>query len=100
MGASGLVGRLMTSTWANHGSPWHTVPLQYRGPQTLFDSRNIPWNFADGPDELLKWMDRFGALETLIVMAGVNSTEMIDRHYSKYCPLLNAEVHSGRKKKH
>ena len=26
-----------------------------------------------------------------------NSTEMIDRHYSKYSPLLNAEVHSGRK---
>ncbi|MDA8770434.1 site-specific integrase [Planktomarina temperata] len=29
-----------------------------------------------------------------------NSTEMIDRHYSKYSPLLNAEVYSGRKKKH
>ena len=29
-----------------------------------------------------------------------NSTEMIDRHYSKYSPLLNAEVHSGRQKKH
>ena len=26
-----------------------------------------------------------------------NSTEMIDKHYSKYSPLLNAEVHSGRK---
>ena len=29
-----------------------------------------------------------------------NSTKMIDRHYSKYSPLLNAELHSGRKKKH
>ncbi|MDB3961773.1 site-specific integrase [Paracoccaceae bacterium] len=28
-----------------------------------------------------------------------NSTEMIDRHYSKYSPLLNAEVHSGRRKR-
>jgi integrase len=27
-----------------------------------------------------------------------NSTEMIDRHYSKYSPLLNARVHSGRKR--
>ena len=27
-----------------------------------------------------------------------NSTEMIDRHYSKYSPLLNAEVHSGRRR--
>ena len=27
-----------------------------------------------------------------------NSTEMIDRHYSKYSPLFNAEVHSGRKR--
>jgi integrase len=26
-----------------------------------------------------------------------NSTEMIDRHYSKYSPLINAELHSGRK---
>ena len=26
-----------------------------------------------------------------------NSTDIIDRHYSKYSPLLNAEVHSGRK---
>lgn len=26
-----------------------------------------------------------------------NSTEMIDRHYSKYSPLLNAKLHSGRK---
>ena len=29
-----------------------------------------------------------------------NSTEMIDRHYSKCSPLLNAELYSGRKKKH
>ena len=29
-----------------------------------------------------------------------NSTVMLDKHYSKYSPLLNAEVHSGRKKKH
>ena len=28
-----------------------------------------------------------------------NSTEMIDRHYSKYSPLINAELHSGRKQK-
>ena len=28
-----------------------------------------------------------------------NSTEIIDRHYSKYSPLLNAEVHSGQKRK-
>lgn len=29
-----------------------------------------------------------------------NSAEMIDRQYSKYSPLLNAELHSGRQKKH
>ena len=28
-----------------------------------------------------------------------NSTEMIDRHYSKYSPLINAELLSGRKQK-
>ena len=25
-----------------------------------------------------------------------NSTAMVDKHYSKYSPLLNAELHSGR----
>ena len=29
-----------------------------------------------------------------------NSTEMIDRHYGKYSPLLNADLHNGRKKKY
>ncbi|MCR9069087.1 MAG: hypothetical protein NXH79_09600 [Rhodobacteraceae bacterium] len=28
-----------------------------------------------------------------------NSTAMLDKHYSKYSPLLNAELHSGRTKK-
>ena len=28
-----------------------------------------------------------------------NSTEMIDKHYSKYSPLLNADLHSGRQRK-
>ncbi len=71
MGASGRVGRLITRTWGKHDSPWHTVPLQYRRPHRLFNSTNIPWDVTDGPDGLLKWIDRFGALETLIVMAGV-----------------------------
>ena len=78
MGASGRVGRLIASSWANCDNPWHTVPLQYRSPQTLFHSRNIPWDVTDGPDGLLKWMDRFGALETLIVMAGVTPATSSD----------------------
>ena len=32
----------------------------------------------DGPDGLLEWMDRFGALETLIVMAGVTPATSSD----------------------
>lgn len=28
-----------------------------------------------------------------------NSTAMLDKHYSKYSPLINAELHSGRQKK-
>lgn len=78
MGASGRVGRLIASAWANRDSPWHTVPLQYRRPQTLFHSRIIPWDVADGPDGLLYWMDRFGTLETLIVMAGVTPATSSD----------------------
>ena len=78
MGASGRVGRLIASAWANRDSPWRTVPLQYRRPQTLFHSGNIFWDVTDGPDGLLKWMDRFGNLETLIVMAGVTPATSSD----------------------
>ena len=78
MGASGRVGQLIASAWAKRDSPWRTVPLQYRRPQTLFHSGNILWDVTDGPDGLLKWMDRFGFLETLIVMAGVTSATSSD----------------------
>ena len=78
MGASGRVGRLITSAWANRESPWCAVPLQYRRSQTVFQSRNILWDVTDGPDGLLKWMDRFGALKTLIVMAGVTPATSSD----------------------
>lgn len=72
------MGRLITSSWANRDSPWHTVPLQFRNLQTPVHSRNIPWDVADGPDGLLEWMDRFTALETLIVMAGVTPATSSD----------------------
>ena len=62
---------------------------------------------ADGRTRTLYYWRHFYA--TLNLERGVrthalsrqlgNSTEMIDRHYSKYSPLLNAELHSGRKKK-
>ena len=78
MGASGRVGRLIASAWSNSDSPWQSVPLQYRRPQILSHSRNIPWDVTYGPDGLLKWMDRFGSLEALIVIAGVTPATSSD----------------------
>ncbi|AII86813.1 DNA integration/recombination/inversion protein [Planktomarina temperata RCA23] len=61
---------------------------------------------ADGRTRTLYSLRHFYA--TLNVERGVtthalsrqlgNSTEMIDGHYSEYSPLLNAELHSGRKR--
>jgi len=71
IGASGRVGRLVTRTWASPNSPYHQVPLQFRHKTAVPDDRTLPWDIAEGPDGLLRWIARFGPLNALVVMAGV-----------------------------
>ena len=83
-----------------------TVPNLNRAFNALLDELDLKTG-ADGRTRTLYSWRHFYATQDL--ERGVsthalsrqlgNSTEMIDRHYSKYSPLLNAEVHSGRKKK-
>jgi nucleoside-diphosphate-sugar epimerase len=47
------------------------MPLQYRHKTAVLDARTLPWDIAEGPDGLLRWMARFGRLNALVVMAGV-----------------------------
>ena len=82
-----------------------TVPNLNRAFNALLDELNLKTG-ADGRTRTLYSWRHFYATQDL--ERGVsthalsrqlgNSTEMIDRHYSKYSPLLNAEVHSGRKR--
>ena len=82
-----------------------TVPNLNRAFNSLLDELNLKTG-ADGRTRTLYSWRHFYATQDL--ERGVsthalsrqlgNSTEMIDRHYSKYSPLLNAEVHSGRKR--
>ena len=84
-----------------------TVPNLNRAFNALLDELDLKAG-ADGRTRTLYSFRHFYA--TLNLERGVtthalsrqlgNSTEMIDKHYSKYSPLLNAEVHSGRKPKH
>ena len=81
-----------------------TVPNLNRAFNALLDELDLKTG-ADGRTRTLYSWRHFYATQDL--ERGVsthalsrqlgNSTEMIDRHYSKYSPLLNAEVHSGRK---
>lgn len=81
-----------------------TVPNLNRAFNALLDELDLKLG-ADGRTRTLYSWRHFYATQDL--ERGVsthalsrqlgNSTEMIDRHYSKYSPLLNAEVHSGRK---
>ena len=81
-----------------------TVPNLNRAFNSLLDELDLKTG-ADGRIRTLYSWRHFYATQDL--ERGVsthalsrqlgNSTEMIDRHYSKYSPLLNAEVHSGRK---
>ena len=83
-----------------------TVPNLNRAFNALLDDLDLKTG-ADGRTRTLYSWRHFYATQDL--ERGVsthalsrqlgNSTEMIDRHYSKYSPLLNAEVHSGRAKK-
>jgi len=80
-----------------------TVPNLNRAFNALLDELDLKTG-ADGRTRTLYSWRHFYATQDL--ERGVsthalsrqlgNSTEMIDRHYSKYSPLLNAEVHSGR----
>ena len=82
-----------------------TVPNLNRAFNALLDELDLKTG-ADGRTRTLYSWRHFYATQDL--ERGVsthalsrqlgNSTEMIDRHYSKYSPLLNAEVHSGRNK--
>ena len=82
-----------------------TVPNLKRAFNALLDELDLKTG-ADGRTRTLYSWRHFYATQDL--ERGVsthalsrqlgNSTEMIDRHYSKYSPLLNAEVHSGRKR--
>ena len=82
-----------------------TVPNLNRAFNSLLDGLDLKTG-ADGRIRTLYSWRHFYATQDL--ERGVsthalsrqlgNSTEMIDRHYSKYSPLLNAEVHSGRKR--
>ena len=82
-----------------------TVPNLNRAFNSLLDELDLKTG-ADGRIRTLYSWRHFYATQDL--ERGVsthalsrqlgNSMEMIDRHYSKYSPLLNAEVHSGRKR--
>ena len=82
-----------------------TVPNLNRAFNALLDELDLKTG-ADGRTRTLYSWRHFYATQDL--ERGVsthalsrqlgNSTEMIDRHYSKYSPLLNAEVHSGRRR--
>jgi integrase len=82
-----------------------TVPNLNRAFNALLDELDLK-SGADGRTRTLYSWRHFYATQDL--ERGVsthalsrqlgNSTEMIDRHYSKYSTLLNAEVHSGRKR--
>jgi len=82
-----------------------TVPNLNRAFNSLLDELDLKTG-ADGRIRTLySWrhfyatqdLERGVSTHALSKQLG-NSTEMIDRHYSKYSPLLNAEVHSGRKR--
>ena len=81
IGATGRVGRLVTNAWRSTPGPWTNTPIQTRDLTGPASATHIPWDVAQGPGALQDWMDVFGPLSCLIVLAGTTpatGTDMND----------------------
>lgn len=71
IGSTGRVGAMVARAWSQSTHPWHTAPVQTRRMDQPATDRHIPWDItAQGAAGLARWMDQFGPLQALVVLAG------------------------------
>lgn len=70
IGSTGRVGKMIATGWRKSQSPWSMAPLQTRNTHKPASPTHIPWNIAQGPAPLETWMNVYGPLNCLIVLAG------------------------------
>lgn len=79
IGASGRVAQAMISASAKTTYDWNNVPQQWRSVHRVATSKIIPWDGLSETSKPLKiWMDKFGTLDALVVLAGVTPATASD----------------------
>lgn len=71
IGSTGRVGQMVTNNWRHSRRPWANAPVQSRYMQEPASAKHIPWDITEqGKTGLLNWMQTFGQLDCLVVLAG------------------------------
>lgn len=78
IGATGRVGRLVTHAWRSTPGPWVGTPIQTRDPTIPASATHLPWDISEGSAALQDWMDVYGPLTCLVVLAGATPATGID----------------------
>lgn len=71
IGASGRVGRMVSTAWRIDRGPVDQVVVQTRGQNAATDVTSLLWDPMTGAAPLCDWVARHGTLRTMVVLAGV-----------------------------
>lgn len=70
IGATGRVGKLVTRVWRTSSERWSEIPIQTRNLTNPASALHIPWDVRHGAEPLRRWMQAYGKLDCLIILAG------------------------------
>jgi UDP-glucose 4-epimerase len=96
VGASGRVGQMVAGLWARRFDPAMHVVFQGRQAGDPTDISHLHWDPMAGPEALCEWIQQYGAIKTMIVLAGVTPGEgndlSLNTTIAQAC--LNAATHA------
>lgn len=71
VGASGRVGRMVSTIWQSDRAPAGRIVLQSRSSDAVTDASSLKWDPLSGAGELCDWAVQYGGIRSLVVLAGV-----------------------------
>lgn len=70
IGSSGRVGQMVGAAWRKSNHPWRNAPFQIRGGEMPDSPNHLVWDVNNGVGPLLRWIESYGELSSLVVLAG------------------------------
>ena len=78
IGSSGRVGQMVGAAWRVSNQPWRNAPFQTRAGDTVFSASQLVWDMNNGAGPLLRWIESYGQLSSLVVLAGTTPATGLD----------------------